>query len=405
MGKFGISVDLNHKKVHHRFRDWVVLKMLYALLPTLSVMFKLGLFTLAIPFFAIATTHAASVPGNLNADQRVDFQDFAIFSSFWLDSNCTEPAWCGGSDINRDQAVDGLDLLIMMDNWLLPETSLLTVQDTILSPTRLAAGPEGTFYVTDSRMCSVFICDPNMTVIGQLRGLDRPLGIAVDSAGNFYVGNDGRNNVEYFTANGIKVRRIGEGVIKMPNDIKIGPDGKLYICDSKSDLIRVYDPNGVPVRLIGQGQLRFPSAIEIATVENEPNVLTTELYVADQGHHQVKVFDLQGTYRRSFGSIAYKSMMGSLRWQGRFTSIQSLVMDDLGRLHALDSAIKKVQILDPNTPAGVHTTVADYIDSYGQEGTGPGQLKTPLDIAIGNNGNVGVANTGNGRIEVIYTVP
>jgi DNA-binding beta-propeller fold protein YncE len=90
-------------------------------------------------------------------------------------------------------------------------------------------------------------------------------------------------------------------------------------------------------------------------------------------------------------------MMGALKWQGRFICIQSLLVDNLGRLHVLDSAMKKVQILDPVTGA--------YIDYYGEEGTAPGQLKLPQDIAVSTNGDVAVANNGNNRVEVIYTIP
>ena len=46
-----------------------------------------------------------------------------------------------------------------------------------------------------------------------------------------------------------------------------------------------------------------------------------------------------------------------------------------------------------------------FIDYYGEEGIDPGQLKLPQDIAINSNGDVAVANNGNNRVEVIYTIP
>jgi DNA-binding beta-propeller fold protein YncE len=238
-----------------------------------------------------------------------------------------------------------------------------------------------------------------MTVIGELKGLDKPLGVAVDNAGFIYVGNDGRNNVEVFNPNGNRIRTFGDGVIKMPNSIKIGPDDNVYICDSMSDLIHVYDIYGKPLRVIGSGLLSFPSSIEIATIEISPGVFSTELYVADQAHYKVKVFDLEGNFIREFGEVAYKAMggFGSLKWQGKYVNMQSIAMDDLDRLHVLDSAMKKVQIINPLDGA--------YIDYYGEEGTAPGQLKLPQDIVISSGGDVAVANNGNNRVEVIYTIP
>ena len=162
-------------------------------------------------------------------------------------------------------------------------------------------------------------------IIGLCLVLAAGMAFAADKklkAGFIYVGNDGRNNVEIFNPSGNRIRTIGDGVIQMPNSIKVGPDDNIYICDSKSDCVRVYDLQGKPVRIIGSGVLLFPSAIEIATIEISPGVFETALYVADQAHYQVKVFDLDGNLLRSFGSYAYKSMMGGLKWQGRFTSIE-----------------------------------------------------------------------------------
>jgi DNA-binding beta-propeller fold protein YncE len=312
-------------------------------------------------------------------------------------------------DVTGDNYVDVEDLLVFADNWLSVFAGYSggsNILDAVYGdnnyPTRLTYGPNGSLYVTDPSACSVFIydpnvADPNLTVVGELKGLDKPLGVAVDSAGFIYVGNDGRNNVEVFNPSGNRIRTVGDGVIMMPNAIKIGPDDNIYICDSMSDCVHVYDIKGKPLRIIGSGLLLFPSAIEIATVQTSPGVFETELYVADQAHYQVKVFDLEGNLKREFGSNAYKSMMGALKWQGRFICIQSLLVDNLGRLHVLDSAMKKVQILNPVTGA--------YIDYYGEEGTGLGQLKLPQDIAISASGDVAVANNGNNRVEVIYTIP
>jgi hypothetical protein len=76
---------------------------------------------------------------------------------------------------------------------------------------------------------------------------------------------------------------------------------------------------------------------------------------------------------------------------------QSLLVDKYARVHACDSYMSIVQILDPDT--------GSYVDSYGSFGKGTGELNLPLDIAIDDLGRVAVANSGNGRIEIIYTVP
>jgi hypothetical protein len=336
-----------------------------------------------------------------NNDGTTDLLDFARMAYRW-------ERFSDRYDVTGDNYVDLEDIVVFADNWLSVFAGYSGGANkfqgnvgTNSYPTRLTYAPDDSLYVTDPQSCSVYVYDPNTSdpnwvPIAELKGLDKPLAIGVDRAGFIYVGNDGRNNVEVFNPSGNRIRTIGDGVIQMPNSIKVGPDDNVYICDSMSDCVQVYDIEGKPIRTIGSGLLLFPSAIEIATVETGPGVFETELYVADQAHYQVKVFDLQGNLKREFGSYAYKSMMGGLKWQGRYVCMQSLAMDHLGRLHILDSAMKKVQIINPLNGA--------YIDYYGDEGTAPGQLKLPQDIAIDSSGNVAVANNGNNRVEVIYTV-
>jgi DNA-binding beta-propeller fold protein YncE len=89
-------------------------------------------------------------------------------------------------------------------------------------------------------------------------------------------------------------------------------------------------------------------------------------------------------------------MGGTWNWKGRYVKMQSLAMDSLRRLHVADCYMNKIQIL---SEAGV------YQASYGSYGTEPGELNVPLDIAIDQYGQVVVANSANGRVEIIYLVP
>jgi hypothetical protein len=109
------------------------------------------------------------------------------------------------------------------------------------------------------------------------------------------------------------------------------------------------------------------------------------------------VFDLQGNLKRNFGMLVTKSMMGSVKWQGKFIKIQSMQIAGDGNLHVLDPSLAKCQIINPVTGA--------YIGYYGVAGTNPGQLNLPLDILIDQGGRVIVANYKNKRVEIIHTLP
>ena len=74
-----------------------------------------------------------------------------------------------------------------------------------------------------------------------------------------------------------------------------------------------------------------------------------------------------------------------------------LDVDAHGQLHAVDSQMALVQILDADT--------GTYISHYGQLGTQPGDLNLPLDIWITTDARVVVANNQNHRIEVVFNIP
>ncbi|MDH4239050.1 MAG: dockerin type I domain-containing protein [Phycisphaerae bacterium] len=59
---------------------------------------------------------------DLNSDEAVDFLDFATFSSHWNDTDCCDPNWCAGADIDRDGDVDNKDLGLFIEYWLWPDS-------------------------------------------------------------------------------------------------------------------------------------------------------------------------------------------------------------------------------------------------------------------------------------------
>ncbi len=350
---------------------------------------------------------AGSAKDDWNRDGGVDLEDLKVFSAAFVDPDWQSVDWCLWLDSNdRAQKHMGSALEAFIREYFQcdVEPPDLGVKNSNVYPMRLALGPGGNLYVTDPKIGSVFVYDVDFNIISQLRGLDKPLGLAVDGLGNIYVGNSGSRNVEVYDAAGVKTATIGRGLIKMPNDLTFDRDGRLYVADSKKDTIWVFDSNGAVIRSIGtpgegDGQFKFPVAVEIAYYVDGQGQEVGELYVADHGHSLIQVFDLEGNFLRSFGGIAEMGgMMGTtLKWKGKFVSIKSLAIDSMGNVHALDCLLNKVQILDPVTGA--------YIDHYGEYGTEPRQLNLPMDIIIDGYGQVIVAEARNKRVEIIYTIP
>ncbi|MBC8379403.1 MAG: peptidylprolyl isomerase [Planctomycetes bacterium] len=75
--------------------------------------------------------------GNLAAGSRIGFEDFAIFASHWLDSDCDSAGgFCEGSDLDYSGGVDIADLILFLEHWTRtagyePEFSDLVVDNSI----------------------------------------------------------------------------------------------------------------------------------------------------------------------------------------------------------------------------------------------------------------------------------
>ncbi len=77
-----------------------------------------------------------------------------------------------------------------------------------------------------------------------------------------------------------------------------------------------------------------------------------------------------------------------------FADVWDVTMDALGRIYVLDRQPKEVRVF---TRSGQH------VRTLGREGGGPGELRNPIGLAWGPDGNLWVTDTGNARYEVFDT--
>jgi hypothetical protein len=55
---------------------------------------------------------------DFNNDTEVDFRDYVILASHWLEADCDDPGWCQGADLDIDGNVDFDDLMLFCEYWL-----------------------------------------------------------------------------------------------------------------------------------------------------------------------------------------------------------------------------------------------------------------------------------------------
>ncbi len=68
------------------------------------------------PIYNIEFTHVRT--RDFNGDTKVNFIDFAVLASHWQVTDCGNPDWCEGTDLDTDGNVDANDLMLFADYWL-----------------------------------------------------------------------------------------------------------------------------------------------------------------------------------------------------------------------------------------------------------------------------------------------
>ena len=166
-----------------------------------------------------------------------------------------------------------------------------------------------------------------------------------------------------------------------PVDLAIGQGGRIYVLNRHAALARV----GICTldeEYLGEfgsyghedGQFWLPTAIAVDNREN--------IYVADEYHHSVTVFDRSGAFKNKWGEH------GS--GDGQLDGPSGLAID----------ADDYVYVVDQKN-CRVHKFTADgrHLLQWGERGEEEGQFNLPWGITLDTQGNVYVADWRNDRIQ------
>jgi sugar lactone lactonase YvrE len=240
---------------------------------------------------------------------------------------------------------------------------------------------------------------------------DQPWGVAVDSAGNVYVAETNQA-IRKITAAGVVSTLAGTGAIGFTNGpgasatfhapygIAIDSAGNAYVGEFGNNAIRKITAAGVVSTLAGTGAVGFANGAGASATFFDPWGVAVDsagnVYVADTGNNVIRKITAAGVVSTFAGTGDAGSTDGPGA-SATFVWPYGVAVDSAGNLYvAGNNKIRKI------TAAGVVSTFA----GTGATGftNGPGASATfsdPVGIAVDGAGNVYVAEEGNNAIRKV----
>ena len=257
------------------------------------------------------------------------------------------------------------------------------------APWGIAFGNNGMWAVADNTKHCVYIFDGQDRLIrkigryGSGNGqLTRPEGVTFDSNNHLYVADNENKRIQKFDVNGKYLHRIGSrgsGNGQLDSPVGITTHGnKVIVTENINQRISVFDTDGQFSQIIGKGQLGRPCDVTV----NANN----QLLVADDAHHCIYTFTLDGNYVRKYAT------RGSGR--GQLNQPHGLTTDLYGFVLVADSSNHRVSIFNNN---------GNFIHCFGSCGSGVGKFQYLYGIAISPNGNIYVCDCINNRVQIFST--
>jgi sugar lactone lactonase YvrE len=261
-----------------------------------------------------------------------------------------------------------------------------------------------------------------------------PFDVAVDSAGNVYVADEGNDTIRKVTPDGVVTTLAGsagnfgstDGTGSAarfgskdggPSGVAVNGEGNIYVTDTQNHTIRKVTPTGVVTTLAGnasisgygwpvggstdgtgsEARFNYPWGIAVDKVGT--------IYVADSLNHTIRKVTPAGVVSTLAGQTGLTGMAGlanvgsadGVGTAARFRGPQRVTADSAGNVYVADTGNRTIRKI---TPAGVVTTLAGQVGSNGNaDGTGSmARFGYPVGVAVDSVGNVYVVNSDNSTI-------
>ncbi|MCC6148337.1 MAG: glycosyltransferase family 39 protein [Anaerolineaceae bacterium] len=228
---------------------------------------------------------------------------------------------------------------------------------------------------------------------GQMMG---PRGVAAGPDGSIYVADSRNNRIQRLSPDGEVLNTWGSfadvaagdapgGTFNEPWGVAVSPDGSVYVADTWNHRIQKFSASGEFVKMWGYfGQGETPEAFwgprDVAVNAQG------EVFVTDTGNKRVAVFNADGKFITEFGSIGVGL--------GFLDEPVGIAVGREGQIYVVDTWNQRVQIFSPDAERTQYFPIQawDISGWYGQS------LENKPYIAVDGQGNVYVTDPEGYRI-------
>ncbi|HEV8713074.1 MAG TPA: Ig-like domain-containing protein, partial [Candidatus Binatia bacterium] len=307
-------------------------------------------------------------------------------------------------------------------------------QAGLRGPSQVAAGPDGSLYISDTQSNRIRRVDPEgriTTVAGSgvagyggdgglatAAALNQPDGVAVGPDGSFYIADTNNHRIRQVRPDGTIATVAGTGSsfsalgdggpataggLSFPRGVAVGPDGSFYIGDQGHSLIRRVSPDGIITTVAGNGSPSYsgdggPATRAGLRASRIAVGRDGSLYLADSTNHRIRRVGPDGVISTvaGSGSPSY-SGDGSPATQAGLDASGVAIWHD-GSFYIADSTNRRIRRVSPD---GIITTAAGK-GSSGQSGDGgpatQASFSSSRSVTVGPDGNLYFADAINNRI-------
>ena len=246
--------------------------------------------------------------------------------------------------------------------------------------------------------------------------LNKPQGVAVDSAGNIYIADSGDHRIRMVSAStGTITAYAGNGSSCNPNkgcgdngaataanlsnpfQISLDASGNLFVTDPPVNSIREVTASTQTISTVaGKGYSGFTGDSGLATLAelNGSRGVTVDAagnaYIADTGNERIREFQVganintvAGGGSGNDGSTATSAILGGGR---------GVALDSAGNLYIADTYNNRIREVTPSNPPTSYGTINTIVGSGIATSA---ELNFPSGVAVDSVNNVYIADTGN----------